>query len=145
MIEAEELFYRCSDRIDDDMEVAESFLIGCISYVIRDRGEKGVRQKIKDDLGMSNYEPYIRELKLISTMCDDSIHALITSSIDLSHILKQVIIVYDHAKDADFDLVQPSTHANKAKRAGVMLIKLSEQMKPTKKIKTDCSLFTDGV
>lgn len=144
-MEAEALYYTCCDRIDDDMEVAETFLIGCIAYVIRDRGEKGVRQKIKDDLGMSNYEPYTRELRFISTMHDDSVHALITSSIDISAILKQVQIIYDHAKDADFDLVQPSTHANKAKRAGEMLIKLSEQMKPTKKIKTDCSLFADGV
>ncbi len=144
-MESESLYYTCCDRIDDDIEVAESFLIGCIAYVIRDRGEKGVRQKIKDDLCMSNYEPYAREMKFISIMCDDSMQALITSSIDISAILKQVIIVYEHAKDADFDLVQPSTHANKAKRAGDMLIKLSEQMKPTKKIKTDCSLFSGGV
>ena len=145
MEESEILYYQCCERIDQDLEVAEPFLIGCIAYIIRDRGEKGVRQKIKDDLCMNYYEPYIRELRLIAMMHDDSIHALITSSIDLSDILKQITIIFEHAKDSDFDLVQPSTHRNKAKRAAEMLTKLSEQMKPTTKIRTDSSLFEGGV
>ena len=145
MEESESLYYECCERIDNDIGVAEPFLIGCIAYIIRDRGEKGVRQKIKDDLCLNYYEPYLRELKLIAVMHDDSVHALITSSLDLSSILKQVEIIYEHAKDADFDLIQPSTHRNKAKRASEMLTKLSELMKPTVKVKTDSSLFSGGV
>lgn len=144
-MEAESLYYTCCDRIDQDIEVAESFLVGCIAYIIRERGEKGVRQKIKDDLCMNYYEPYLRELRLISTMHDDSIHALITSSLDLSAILKQVEIVCDHAMGSNYDLVQESTHANKAKRIGEMMTKLSEHMKPTRKIRTDCGLFAEGI
>lgn len=144
MEESELLYYQCCERIDKDLDVAEPFLIGCIAYIIRERGEKGVRQKIKDDLCMNYYEPYLRELRLIAMMHDDSIHALITSSLDLSAILKQVTIICEHAMDSNYDLVQPSTHANKAKRAGEMLTKLSKQMKPTKKIRTDSSLFAEG-
>ena len=48
MEESESLYYECCERIDNDIGVAEPFLIGCIAYIIRDRGEKGVRQKIKD-------------------------------------------------------------------------------------------------
>ena len=93
---------------------------------------------------MNYYTPYLRELRLISVMHNDSIHALITSSIDLSDILKQITIIFAHAKDSDFDLVQPSTHRNKAKRAAEMLTTLSQQMKPTTKIRTDSSSFGDG-
>lgn len=144
-MEAEALFYQCCERIDEDMEVAEPFLVGCITYLKRDKGEKGVRKWVKDDLKMCNYEPYLRELRLISTMHEDSIQALITSSLDLAPVLRQIEIIYAHAKDADYSLVQPSTHANKAKRGCKLLEKLSQLMKPTRKIKTDCSLFEEGV
>lgn len=140
-MEAEALFYTCCDRIDQDLEVAESFLVGCITYIIRDRGEKGVRQKVKDDLCMNNYEPYLRELRLIASMRDDSINALITSSLDISDILKKVTILYEHAKDSDYDLVMPSTHANKAKAASELLAKIAELMKPTRKVKHEATLF----
>ena len=141
MEESEMLYYQCCGRINQDIEVAEPFLVGCIHYVLKDKGIKCSRQMIKDHLCMSNYEPYIRELRFISFMREDSIYALITSSLDLSHILKQVEIIYDHAKDSDYSLVQGSTHTNKAKRAGEMLTKLSKLMKPTTKVKTDSSLF----
>jgi hypothetical protein len=139
--ESEYLYYKCSDRIDKDIEIAEPFLIGCIAYIMRERGERGVRQNIKNNLCINRYDPYIRELKLISSMCDDSISALITSSLDLSDILKQVTIMYEHSKDSDFNLVQPSTHRNKAKKASDMLYELSQLMKSTAKVKTDSSLF----
>lgn len=145
-MEAENLFYTCCERIDQDVEVAEPFLVGCITYIIRDRGERGIRQKVKDDLCMNNYEPYLRELRLIASMHDDSIQALVTSSLDLSVILKQVEIVYTHAIDADFSKVQPSTHANKARRASDMLMELSKLMKPTtKKVNADMTLFSEGM
>lgn len=140
-MEAEALFYTCCERIDSDMEVAESFLVNCIAYVIRDRGEKGVRRFIKEDLCMANYEPYIRELRFISTMHNDSLQALITSSLDIAPILRMITIYHDHVKDTDIDLVQPSTHANKAKKGYQMLKEIADMMKPTTKVKTDSSLF----
>ena len=144
-MEAEALYYQCCERIDNDTEVAELFLIGCIAYLKRDKGEKGVRKFILDDLKYCNYEPYLRELRLLSVMHDDSMQALITSSIDLAPILKQITIIYEHAKDADYELVQPSTHANKAVKIADIATKLADNMKPTTRIKTDSSLFSEEV
>lgn len=150
-MEAETLFYQCCERINPDLETAEMFLIGCIAYIIRERGEegdrrsRGVRQYIQDDLSMNNYEPYLRELRFISTMRGDSLHALITSSFDVSPILKCVMVLHEHAKDTDYDLVKPSTHANKAKKAAKMLQEIADMMKPTTRVKTDSSLFSEEV
>jgi len=143
MEEAETLYYTCSLRIDDDIEVSDPFLVGCITYMKRSNGEKGVRQKVKNDLSMNYYEPYLRELRFIAVMNKDSLQALITSSLDISAILKQVTIIFKHTKYCDFSKVQGSTHARKAKRAGEMLMKISEQMRPTTKAISDNGLFSE--
>jgi len=144
MEESEALYYQCSIRIDDDIEVSDPFMVGCIAYMKRSNGEKGVRRKIKDDISMNYYEPYLRELRFIAAMNKDSLHALITSSLDISAILKQVTIIFNHIKECDFSMVQESTHARKAKRAGEMLMKISEQMRPSTKVRTDSSLFSEA-
>lgn len=144
MEESESLYYQCCDRIDENIEVAEPFLVGCIHFVIKQDGVKYSRQIIKDHLRMGVFEPYTRELKYISKLQDNLMQALITSSLDFSGILRQVELMHEHAKGSDFNLIQPSTHMNKAKKAGNMLLELSKLMKPTVRVKTDSNLFLEG-
>lgn len=142
-MEAEALYYTCCDRIDQDLEVAESFLVGCIAYIVRDRGEKGVREKIKDDLKFNCYEPYLRELRLISLMHDDSILALIASSIDLSHIEKCTEIILENVQYAKKELIQGSTHAGKAQRIIDNMAEISRYIRGTKKEINQPALFEE--
>ena len=149
-MEAENLFFQCCERIDEDLEVAETYLVGCIAYIIRERGEvtdrrsRGVRSYIEDDLSVSNYEPYTRELRLISTMHDDSLHSLIASSLDLSKIQKQLISMVKYVDMADDKYMKPSTHASKAKCIAEIAEKIAGKLKPTKRVRTDSSLSSGG-
>lgn len=143
-MEAESLYYQCCERIDNKLEVAEHFLIGCIMFIRRDRGEKSERIWIENEFKYCNYNPYIRELRFISTMHDDSLKALIASSVDLSVPLKILQTTWEHMKYADYDKLQGTTHANKAKQICKLTEQIGEMMKPTRRIKTDSSLFEEG-
>lgn len=134
--EAEELFYKCCDRIDEDMQVAEYFLTNSIVYLVRDKGEKGIRKNVEEHLRYCNYEPYLRELRLISVMQEDSMIALITSSLDLTPLLRCAYILNKHTEDVDLRLVQTSTnkrmtHAKKARKIVSLMAKVSDRINKT--------------
>lgn len=143
-MEAEELFYQCCERISTKMEVAEPYLIGCIMFVRRDRGEKSERIWIEGEFKYCNYNPYIRELRFISTMKDDSLKALVASSMDMSIPLKILELAWEHMQYADYDKLHETTHANKAKEICRVAEKIGTMMKPKTRVRTDSSLSVEA-
>jgi hypothetical protein len=131
--EAEELYYQCCERIDDDLEIAEEFLVGCVFHVREKFNGRAYRDRIENHFKMANFEPFIREMQFIMTLDDDILDALIATSLDLSPILKKVQIIYEKIEYANYDEVEASVHCNKARRAGNMLISISDKMKQLKK------------
>jgi len=138
-MEAENLFYQCCERIDEDYEVAEQFLSGCIHYLLKRDGEKVSRRMIKDHLKVYNFEPYLRQLRFIAAMHSDSLKALIASSLDLTCLEKQIKVILDHVEYVNMDLVEGSTHHGKAIRSINMLNEIVGIMKPSKQ-KTERNL-----
>jgi len=138
---AEKLYFLCIERIDDDIDVAEDFLVGCITYLKKAFYGRAERERVEHNLSISHYEPYERELTLIVNMEDDSLSSLIASSVDLSTILKKVTIIFEKIQDADFNQTQMNVHASKAKRSGDMLLKIAGKMKKLKKPKKETTLF----
>lgn len=141
--EAESLYYACCDRIDENIDVAEPFLVACIAFVRRKNVGKSSRQKIKEYIKDGFFTPYLRELRFIGEINDCSFKALMTSSLDFSIVLKQVEVMKRYAGESDFELVEPSTHRNKARMAAEILLELSDNMKPTTKPREKHSLFEE--
>lgn len=146
MNEAELLFFQCCERIDEDVIVAEEYLVGCVMWLKRDRGEKDAkssRKYIENDFSVGNYDNYLRDFRLISTMRDDALEALVFSTIDYSIIEKKVRVIHRLKKNIDKDDTKETPHMQKVERSITMLQDILEYMKPTTKVRTDCSLFEE--
>ena len=131
---SEELFYKCIDRIDDDIKIAEEFLVGCIHEITIRHDKEIARDIIRSNLETLYVDKYRREFNLILGMSEDGLSSLIASSIDLSIIYKQVNLIYDKIELAVIDDVTANCHAHKAERAGKKLIAISKKMvKSTRK------------
>lgn len=131
--EAESLYYQCCDRIDENLEVAEPFLVNCISFVKRETQGKSSRQIIREEIGYGLFIPYVREMTYIANLDDRLFKSLMVSALDFSVVLQQVRLIYKYSRDSDFETVSPSTHRNKARMAADLLVILSNEMKPSVK------------
>lgn len=146
-MESETLFYQCCERVCDmtdkdiSFEVSEKYVADCIHYLFKKQGVKESRVKIKEQFKSYNFDPYIRQLRYITVMHDDIFKALLTSSLYLRDIERQIEVIWELSKDASFDLVDESTHCNIAKRISSMMTDIHSRMKPNTRVKTDCSLF----
>lgn len=139
MIDTENLYYDCCNRISQDYKAAEHILVGCIHYLLKKNGEKVSRTLISDHLASYNFEPYARQLKHTATMQQSSLHSLIASSIDLAPLLRTLKIIAEHINLADYEEVEGTTHCNKAKQISEVALIIYSGMKPLKHITTDSS------
>lgn len=104
----EALYYACIDRIDDeDIELAEETLIGCITYLHRQEHGRADRDRVAEDFqldrGLGKYEV---ELKVISLLKEESLRTIIASSMDFSKIREQVKALEELIAGAVYDEVQ---------------------------------------
>lgn len=138
-MEAENLFYQCCERIGDNYDAAESYLVGCIYYLMKKQDKEDSRVAIAGHLKVYNFERYIRQLRFIATLREDSFRALVLSSLDASKMEAEVKILDDFTKDVDYALVEGTTHTGKIGRIIKSLTNIHERMKPKKHITTDSS------
>lgn len=116
----EDLYYKCIDKIDDEnMENAEHYLIGCVTFLHRQTHGRADRDRIKEDFeisrGMSKYE---EELRIISRLEEAKLHTLIASSLDLSDLVAQIEGICKIMGNAIYDEVQAYNQTAKLKKCG---------------------------
>jgi len=122
----EALYYVCIDRIDDEnLELAEEYLIGCITFLHRQANGRADRDRIKEDFDLDRgVEKYEDELIIISRMRDETLRTLIASSLDLSSYVDMLTDVHDKINGAVYDKVQAYNQTAKIRKA----IKILESM-----------------
>lgn len=128
MDEVESIFYVCLDRIDPtDVDVAQEYLIGCITFLKRKESGRADRDRVREDVLLSRgMEKYSEELKIVSRLSDDALATLIASSIDLSNEIKRVISLYEKVKLSCVDGKEAKTQAGKAKRASDLFARIAK-------------------
>lgn len=143
-LQLDELYNRCINRIDDDIEIAEEYLIGCVTYLRRQYTGRADRDRVREDFslirGLNKYE---RELHAIVHLSDDSLCTLIASSLDLSKDLRHICDLFDKIKIASMDKDDAKKQSAQAKRASDMFAKIAKILEPKKEIQIG-NLFSDG-
>lgn len=77
-LQLDELYNECISRIDDDIEIAEEYLIGCVTYLRRQYTGRADRDRVREDFSLTRgLDKYERELHTISRLSDDSLSTLI--------------------------------------------------------------------
>lgn len=104
----EALYYACIDRIDDeDIELAEEALIGCVTYLHRQETGRADRDRVKEDFDLDRgLEKYETELKVISLLKEESLRTIIASSADFSRLREEVRAKRELIEGAVYDEVQ---------------------------------------
>lgn len=125
----EDLYYQCIDRIDDDVQKAENYLIGCITFLYRQEHGRADRDRIREDFSLNRgLEKYTQELTIISRLPESSLSTLIASSLDLSKFIVDLSEVVEKTKDAIPDDVQAFGQRSKIKKAINLLNELDSVM-----------------
>lgn len=114
----EALYYACIDRIDDeDLESAEEYLIGCVTFLHRQSHGRADRDRIKDDFEINRgIHKYEEELRIISRLEEAKLHTLIASSLDLSELVAQIEGICKIMENAVYDEVQAYNQTAKIRR-----------------------------
>lgn len=117
--QVEALYYVCIDRIDDEnLEIAEEYLIGCITFLQRQKNGRADRDRIKEDFEINRgIHKYEEELEIISRMKDSTLCTLIASSLDLSKEVERLTEVHSKISDAVYDEVQAYNQTAKINKA----------------------------
>lgn len=140
----DELYNTCINRIDDDIDVAEEYLIGCVTYLRRQYTGRADRDRVREDFSLTRgLDKYERELHTISRLSDDSLSTLIASSLDLSKDLRHICILFDKIKIASMDKDDAKKQSAQAKRASDMFAKIAKILEPKKEVQMG-NLFSDG-
>ena len=134
------LYYECLDRVNEDITIAEPFIVGCVYVLLLRYGKKISRSTVEENIGNMHYHPYERQLKLISTMEEGSLSSLIASSIDMSRVVKEIKIIHDNIELADIDEVTENMHTAQIKVMVRMLTNMDKKMKGLRKYR-DGGLF----
>jgi len=133
---SEELYYECIDKIDDNIEIAEEYLIGCITWLCRQSNGRADRDRISDDLKLDRgVHKYHTELVIISRLSEPSLSTLIASSLDLTKEVNHLMDIYEKIKTASYDSIQSHHQATKAKKAADILTKIHKLLTVKKKQK----------
>ncbi len=120
-----DLYYNCIDRIDDDLEIAEEYLIGCVTFLHRQTHGRADRDRIKEDFDINRgIHKYEDELTIISRMKEETLRTLIASSLDLSSEIDRLADIYEKINGAVYDKVQAHNQTAKIRKA----IKILESM-----------------
>lgn len=134
----DELYYKCLEKIDGDIAVAEFFLISCIKEVKKRLFDVEIdRNLIKTNFDNFNVYMYEKEMVFISNLCDESLSSLIASSLDLSFIYETTKIIWDKIEYATMDEVTATVHTTKAVKSAKMLNKIAEKMKRVRRPEED--------
>lgn len=129
----EDLYYKCIEKIDDDVEKAEYYLIGCITFLCRQTHGRADRDRIAEDFSLNRgLEKYVEELTIISRLPESSLSTLIASSLDLSMVIKNLSEIVEKAKGAIYDDVQSYGQTTKIKKAMHLLSELNKLVKEKK-------------
>jgi len=125
MEDIEALYYQCIDRIDGSLEIAEDYLIGCVTFLHRQEHGRADRDRIAEDFNMNRgLQKYIIELTIIARLSDASLCTLIASSLDLSKEVDRLKDIHSKIKNAIYDDVQAYNQTSKIRNA----IKILENM-----------------
>ena len=128
------LYNRCITKIDDDIETAEVYLIGCVTLLRRRYTGRADRDRIREDFSLTRgLEKYERELNTISKLSDDALSSLIASSIDLTDDLRHVNDLFRKIKDATMDEREAIKQAAQARKASNLFQRIANILRPKKK------------
>lgn len=150
----EDLYNKCISKIDDeDIEIAEYYLIGCVTLLKRRYTGRADRDRVREDFKLiRGWDKYERELNTIAKLSDDALASLIASSIDLTDDVRHITDLFKKIKDASMDSNEAIKQSSQALKAANLLQKIANILRPkkkkkeTKKIRVYCpkSLF-DGM
>lgn len=131
-----DLINLCLNRIDDDVEIAEEYLVGCVTYLKRKNDGRCDRDRVREDFAfMRGIEKYHRELSTISNLSDEALSSLIASTIDLSKDLRHICALFDKIKIASMPKDEAKRQSDKAKQASKLLDKVAKILEPKNDVK----------
>lgn len=113
------------DRLDDDVETAERYCIGCITYLKRKHDGRADRDRVREDVLLNRgLDKYSRELNQLLTMSDTSLQTLKASSLDLAPEVKSITHIKELIKDSCHYQDEALEQATKAKKMAKMLLEI---------------------
>jgi hypothetical protein len=123
------------ERIDKDIEIAEEYLAGCITYLLRQHKGTADRDRVSSDLKLNRgIEKYERELKQILALSDDSLAILIANTIDITKDIKHLKDVYTQLEKFGTKHIEISKQSIQAKRAAGLLDNISKILNSERKM-----------
>jgi len=130
----DDLYYACIEKIDPDIEIAEEYIIGCITYLKRKEDGRADRDRVRDDVNLNRgMSKYSRELTIIYKLSEDALSTLIASSIDLTHDVRHIADVLEKIQRSNYDEVEARNQATKARNASRMLERIAKLLTPQNK------------
>lgn len=130
-VNVEALYYACIDRIDDEnIEVAEEYLIGCVTFLHRQTYGRADRDRVAEDFGLDRgIEKYETELAVISKMSESGLATLIASSLDFSKELDRLEKTYAHIRNSVYDETEADHQVTKFDKAIAILSEMKKCVK----------------
>ena len=129
----DDLYNKCIAKIDDDIETAEVYLVGCVTLLKRKYTGRADRDRVREDFTLTRgLEKYQRELNTISKLSDDALSSLIASSLDLTDDLRHVTDLFRKVKDASMDNSEAIKQATQARKASKLFQRIANILRPTK-------------
>jgi len=123
--EIEVLYYKCIDKIDDNLEKAEPYLISCITFLSRKKHGRADKDRITKDFSLNRgVHKYKEELTIISRLPRSSLATLIASSLDLSPLVEEISKIHKKTNNAIYDEVEANNQNAKIQKAIKMLTEL---------------------
>jgi len=142
----DDLYYACIEKIDPDIEIAEEYIIGCVTYLKRKLEGRADRDRVRDDVNLNRgMSKYSKEFTIIYNMSEDALSTLIASSIDLTHDVRHIADLLEKIERSNYDEVEARNQATKAKNAAKMLERIAKLLTPQNKksAKNTNSLFDE--
>lgn len=120
------LYYKCIDRIDDNVELAEEYLINAVTYLVRKKNGRADKDRITEDFLLSRgLGKYVEELTIISRVSEECLATILASSLDLSKVIDRIRNIHDKIESCIYDDVEAHNQTSKIDEA----IKLFSSMK----------------
>lgn len=131
--EMQALYYKCIDRLDDELEKAESYLISCITFLHRKEHGRADKDRIREDFSLNRgVYKYKEELTIISRLPESSLSTLIASSLDLSPLVEEITNIHEKVNNAIYDDVEANSQSVKIRKAIAILQELSTVIRDKK-------------
>lgn len=119
------LYNNIISRIDGNIDVAEQYIIGAVSYLKRKNDGRSDKDRIRADFEINRgIEKYERELTTMLNLSDTAFESLIGSSVDLTPNVRIVKDVLSKVKCANFFTDDAKEESTKAKNMARMLLEI---------------------